>query len=160
MRSTSLLEVAEMLSTAAKAIKWVESWHWPDGQIVCTRCGSMDCYRVNCRTGVGTARSTSAGIETLSLPPIPSGGVGWSRRTYQLAGERASGSLPVQRAHSGERCGVWASPSDGPGGGRVPHDAHLAPLRQEPSEARTELVRLAGRHGYTKHDLEAAGLDW
>ena len=36
-------------------------------------------------------------------------------------------------------------------------DLYVALLRQEPSEGRTESVRLAGRYGYTRRDLEAPG---
>ena len=43
----SLVEVANMFATEEKAVEWFERWTWPDGEIACTRCGSIDgAYRV------------------------------------------------------------------------------------------------------------------
>ncbi|MCZ0935998.1 MAG: IS1595 family transposase [Gemmatimonadetes bacterium] len=40
-------QVARMFATEESAIKWFESWYWPDGNIVCRKCGSADgAYRV------------------------------------------------------------------------------------------------------------------
>lgn len=41
-----MLERAEMFATEQHAIEWFEALHWPDGQIICLRCGSDDAYRV------------------------------------------------------------------------------------------------------------------
>ncbi len=42
----SLLELADMFPDEEAAVKWFESWLWPDGQMACLRCGSVNCYRV------------------------------------------------------------------------------------------------------------------
>ena len=43
----SVMQVADMFVTEDKAIEWFEGWHWPTGEIVCMRCGSLDgAYRV------------------------------------------------------------------------------------------------------------------
>lgn len=43
----SLVQVANMFATDEKATRWFERWTWPDGEIACTRCGSIDgAYRV------------------------------------------------------------------------------------------------------------------
>ena len=42
----SLIELAEMFPDEAAAAKWFEAWHWPNGEIVCMRCGSLNAYRV------------------------------------------------------------------------------------------------------------------
>ena len=43
----SLMQVADMFATEDKATRWFERWTWPDGEIACTRCGSIDgAYRV------------------------------------------------------------------------------------------------------------------
>ena len=45
-KGISVMEVAEMFATEAKAIKWFENWYWPDGNMACMLCGSVNCYRV------------------------------------------------------------------------------------------------------------------
>lgn len=45
----SLFELAEMFPDEAAAQRWFESWHWPDGEIACMRCGSVNAYRVKTR---------------------------------------------------------------------------------------------------------------
>ena len=42
----SLLELAEMFPNEDAAREWFESWHWPDGEVACMRCGSLNAYRV------------------------------------------------------------------------------------------------------------------
>ena len=42
----SLIELAEMFPDENAAVTWFESWHWPDSEIVCMRCGSLNAYRV------------------------------------------------------------------------------------------------------------------
>ena len=42
----SLMELADMFPTEVAAVKWFEAWHWPDGEIYCLRCGSVNAYRV------------------------------------------------------------------------------------------------------------------
>lgn len=45
-KGISMPEIANMFATEAKAIKWFEAWLWPDGEIACLKCGSLDAYRV------------------------------------------------------------------------------------------------------------------
>ena len=45
-KGISLIELAEMFPDENAAVEWFESWHWPNGEIVCTRCGSLNAYRV------------------------------------------------------------------------------------------------------------------
>ena len=45
-KGISVPEIASMFATEDKAIRWFESWLWPDGEIACMRCGSVDAYRV------------------------------------------------------------------------------------------------------------------
>ena len=45
-RGVSMMEIADMFSTEASATRWFESWLWPDGEIACMKCGSLDAYRV------------------------------------------------------------------------------------------------------------------
>ena len=45
-RGVSLMEIADMFSTEASATRWFESWLWPDGEIACMKCGSLNAYRV------------------------------------------------------------------------------------------------------------------
>ena len=43
----TVVQVAEMFATEEAAVEWFERIHWPDGEIVCLRCGSADgAYRV------------------------------------------------------------------------------------------------------------------
>lgn len=42
----SLIELAEMFPNEEAATEWFEAWHWPDGEIACMRCGSLNAYRV------------------------------------------------------------------------------------------------------------------
>ena len=42
----SVIELAEMFPDEASAVKWFEEQRWPDGEICCMRCGSVDAYRV------------------------------------------------------------------------------------------------------------------
>ena len=42
----SVMQMAEMFATEEHAVEWFETLHWPDGQVVCLRCGSDDAYRV------------------------------------------------------------------------------------------------------------------
>ena len=39
-------QIAEMFATDEKATDWFESWLWPDGELACMRCGSVEAYRV------------------------------------------------------------------------------------------------------------------
>ncbi len=45
-KGISLMELADMFPTEEAAVKWFEAWHWPDGEIACMRCGSLNAYRV------------------------------------------------------------------------------------------------------------------
>ena len=45
-RGVSMMEIADMFSTEASATRWFESWLWPDGEIACMKCGSLNAYRV------------------------------------------------------------------------------------------------------------------
>ena len=45
-KGISLIELAEMFPDENAAVEWFEAWHWPNGEIVCTRCGSLNAYRV------------------------------------------------------------------------------------------------------------------
>ena len=45
-KGISLMELADMFPTEEAAVKWFEAWHWPDGEMACMRCGSVNCYRV------------------------------------------------------------------------------------------------------------------
>ena len=45
-KGISMMQIADMFATEAKAIKWFEGWTWPTGERACMRCGSVDCYRV------------------------------------------------------------------------------------------------------------------
>lgn len=43
----SVMQVGEMFATEDTARKWFETWMWPDGELCCLRCGSVDgAYRV------------------------------------------------------------------------------------------------------------------
>lgn len=42
----SVMQVADMFATEAKAVEWFEFWNWPTGDLTCIRCGSDDAYRV------------------------------------------------------------------------------------------------------------------
>ena len=43
----SVMRAAEMFSSEEKAVTWLESVMWPDGEMACLKCGSMDgAYRV------------------------------------------------------------------------------------------------------------------
>ena len=42
----TVMEMAEMFATEEAAVKWFEGLHWPDGEMACLRCGSLDAYRV------------------------------------------------------------------------------------------------------------------
>ena len=44
--SISVMRAAEMFATEEKAAEWFEGWLWPDGEIACMRCGSVNAYRV------------------------------------------------------------------------------------------------------------------
>ena len=41
-----MMRIADMFATEAKAIQWFEDWTWPNGEMACMRCGSVNCYRV------------------------------------------------------------------------------------------------------------------
>ena len=45
-KGISLMQIADMFATEEKATKWFEDWTWPTGEMACTRCGSLNCYRV------------------------------------------------------------------------------------------------------------------
>ena len=45
-KGITMPQVAAMFATEESAIRWFESWVWPDGEMACTRCGSDNCYRV------------------------------------------------------------------------------------------------------------------
>ena len=45
-KGISLMQIAEMFATEAKAIRWFEDWTWPTGEMACMRCGSVNVYRV------------------------------------------------------------------------------------------------------------------
>ena len=45
-KGISLMELADMFPTEEAAVKWFEAWHWPDGEMACMRCGSVNAYRV------------------------------------------------------------------------------------------------------------------
>ena len=45
-RGVSMMEIADMFATEASATRWFESWLWPDGEIACMKCGSLNAYRV------------------------------------------------------------------------------------------------------------------
>ena len=45
-KGISLMQIADMFATEAKAIQWFEDWTWPNGEMACMRCGSVNCYRV------------------------------------------------------------------------------------------------------------------
>ena len=42
----SLVELAGMFPNEKAATEWFEKWHWPEGGVVCMRCGSLNTYRV------------------------------------------------------------------------------------------------------------------
>lgn len=42
----TVMQMSEMFATEQHAIDWFESLHWPEGEIACLRCGSLDAYRV------------------------------------------------------------------------------------------------------------------
>ncbi|MYD00368.1 MAG: transposase [Gammaproteobacteria bacterium] len=42
----SIIELAERFPNEESAIKWVEKLNWPNGEMCCMRCGSVDVYRV------------------------------------------------------------------------------------------------------------------
>ncbi|MCY4371437.1 MAG: transposase [bacterium] len=42
----TVMQMADMFATEQHAVEWFENIHWPDGQLVCLRCGSDDAYRV------------------------------------------------------------------------------------------------------------------
>ena len=39
-------QLAVMFATEEKAVEWFEGWMWPDGEVACMRCGSLNAYRV------------------------------------------------------------------------------------------------------------------
>lgn len=41
-----MIELAEMFPNEAAAKKWFETLRWPDGEMCCLRCGSVNAYRV------------------------------------------------------------------------------------------------------------------
>ncbi len=45
-KGITMPQVAAMFATEESATHWFESWVWPSGQMACTRCGSVNCYRV------------------------------------------------------------------------------------------------------------------
>ena len=45
-KGISVMQMAEMFATERHAIEWFEGLHWPDGELVCLRCGSDHAYRV------------------------------------------------------------------------------------------------------------------
>ena len=46
-KGISVMQMAEMFATEEDAISWFEDLHWPDGNMVCLRCGSTEgAYRV------------------------------------------------------------------------------------------------------------------
>ena len=46
-KGISVMDMAAMFATEAKAVKWFEAVHWPDGELSCLRCGCTDgAYRV------------------------------------------------------------------------------------------------------------------
>ena len=45
-KGVSLLELAKLFPDEGAATKWFESGLWPEGEIACLRCGSLDAYRV------------------------------------------------------------------------------------------------------------------
>ncbi len=45
-KGITMPQVAAMFATEESATHWFESWVWPFGQMACTRCGSVNCYRV------------------------------------------------------------------------------------------------------------------
>lgn len=42
----SVMEMAEMFATEDRAIRWFETWLFPNGEPACFRCGSTNAYRV------------------------------------------------------------------------------------------------------------------
>ncbi len=42
----SIIELGELFPDESAATEWFEKWHWPSGEIVCMRCGSLNAYRV------------------------------------------------------------------------------------------------------------------
>ena len=43
----TVMQMAEMFATEEKAVEWFEGLHWPDGEMCCLRCGSVEgAYRV------------------------------------------------------------------------------------------------------------------
>ena len=43
----TVMRMAEMFATEEAAAEWFEAWMWPDGELACLRCGSVDgAYRV------------------------------------------------------------------------------------------------------------------
>jgi len=46
-KGISVMDMATMFATEAQAVKWFEGLHWPDGKLVCLRCGCTEgAYRV------------------------------------------------------------------------------------------------------------------
>ena len=46
-KGISVMDMAEMFATEADAVAWFEAWMWPDGELSCPRCGSLEgAYRV------------------------------------------------------------------------------------------------------------------
>ena len=46
-KGISVLDMAQMFATEANAVEWFETWYWPDGNLTCLRCGSVEgAYRV------------------------------------------------------------------------------------------------------------------
>lgn len=48
-KGISLIELAERFPNEQAAVEWFESLRWPDGELCCLRCGSVDAYRVKSR---------------------------------------------------------------------------------------------------------------
>ncbi len=42
----SVMEVSTMFATEEAAVRWFETWLWPDGEPTCLKCGSVNAYRV------------------------------------------------------------------------------------------------------------------
>ena len=78
-------QAAAMFATEEKAVQWFERWLWPDGEIACLRCGSVDgAYRVksgkpqpyrcrDCRKYVSLKTGTA-----MEGSPLPLQNWGWA----------------------------------------------------------------------------------
>lgn len=43
----NIMRMADMFATEQRAVEWIEVWRWPDGNLVCPKCGSAEgAYRV------------------------------------------------------------------------------------------------------------------